>query len=144
MKLIKPLRITIATTAILTMAFGTYVGVQAVTGGTTQKPPVDAVKVEGVYITEGKADWLPKPTPTPQATEQSKSEGQSSDQPVTPEVPAPTPAPVEQPNLYQSTVINEFDYSNNKPQTSIPTNTSANTNGIYYTEISTFQEPTKK
>lgn len=143
MKLIKPLRITIATTAILTMAFGTYVGVQAVSGGTTPKPPVDAVKVEGVYITEGNADWLPKPTPTPQATEQSASEDQSSDQPATPApevVPTPAPAPVEQPNLYQETVINEFDYSNSKPQTSIPSNTS----GIYYTEISTFQEPTKK
>lgn len=129
MKFTKALRITIATTAIVTAAAGTHLGVQAITGGTTNKPTVDAVKTEGVYIDEPVAA-TPEPSPATQpATEAGTVEPVAQSAPAaavqTEATPAPSPstAPAQviyppQPDGtpttagYYSGEVTTFDYSN--------------------------------
>ena len=142
MKTTKSLRITIAITAILTAAFGTFVGVQTVTGGLNPQPTVDAVKVGPAYVTGGDTAW-PKGNATAPEESRSGSEpaGSNDQAQAAPSVASPTPQ-VEEPTVVPPVVIatSPTPASSNSPASTAP----ANPNGFTVVENSTFVEPGKK
>lgn len=132
MKITKALRITIATTAIATAAFGTYISAQAITGGTNAKPEVNAIEAGPVFTMDGPTALSVEATPATDAP----TDAGTTEQVAAQEVSSPSAQPSPAPSPIPSTAPAEVIYP---PQ---PDGTPT-TAGYYQAEVSTFEEKNK-